>query len=202
MSAGKSITKCIAQLKIGGDDDAQRFIWDRYFLRLVELARRHLGESPRTSEDEEDVAICSLNSFFGRVEDAKFPLLRDRENLWPLLAKITSRKAINQRAKNLRQKRGGGQVRGESAFLYGEEAEGPGLEEHIEDDLTPQYLAEMNEECQHLLELLPEPAMREIARKKLEGYTNAEIAEKLDVTERTVERKLNRVRHVWSNQLN
>ena len=43
--------------------------------------------------------------------------------------------------------------------------------------------------------------LQTVARLKLEGHTNAEIAEKLDVVERTVERKLKRIRNRWSENL-
>src|SRR5262249_48825314 len=41
------------------------------------------------------------------------------------------------------------------------------------------------------------PMLRRIALRKLEGYTNKEIAGEIDATERTVERKLERIRARW-----
>jgi DNA-directed RNA polymerase specialized sigma24 family protein len=41
----------------------------------------------------------------------------------------------------------------------------------------------------------------EIARRRLEGYTNAEIAKEVDVIERTVERRIQLVRALWSDEL-
>ena len=122
MSDDHSITLWIADLKVQDDDQAQQEIWKRYFQRLIGLARFKLGDAPRRAKDEEDVAVSALNCFFAGVGDGKFPELRDRTNLWPLLAKITARKAINQRRDALRQKRGGGQVRGESLFINADDA--------------------------------------------------------------------------------
>ena len=45
--------------------------------------------------------------------------------------------------------------------------------------------------------MLKDPGLRQIALWKLEGYTNPEIAAKLDCTVRTVERKLERIRAYW-----
>ncbi len=45
--------------------------------------------------------------------------------------------------------------------------------------------------------MLNDPGLRQIAFWKLEGYTNEEIAEKLECTLRTVERKLERIRAYW-----
>ncbi|QDS99441.1 ECF-type sigma factor [Adhaeretor mobilis] len=201
MSSDHSITLWIANLKLQDDDQAQREIWERYFQRLVGLARFKLGNAPRRSADEEDVALSVLHCFFAGVSEGRFPELRDRTNLWPLLAKITSRKAINQRRHELRQKRGGGRVRGESVFLNAEDASMLGLAEVMADDLTPAYLATLEEERLRLFDALPDDVLRSVARKKLEGFQNAEIADELGVTERTVERKLNRIRNLWLSKI-
>lgn len=198
MSEEHSITLWIADLKVQENDLAQQEIWKRYFQRLVGLARFKLGDSPRRSEDEEDVAISALHCFFEGVGQGKFPELRDRTNLWPLLAKITSRKAINQRRDAMRLKRGGGQVRGESLFINANDASALGLGEILADDLTPAYLATLEEERLRLFASLPDEVLKTVALKKLEGFQNSEIAEELGVTERTVERKLNRIRNLWS----
>ncbi len=200
MSEEHSITLWIADLKVQDDDQAQQEIWKRYFQRLVGLARFKLGDSPRRAKDEEDVAVSALHCFFAGVGDGKFPELKDRTNLWPLLAKITARKAINQRRDALRQKRGGGQVRGESLFLNADDASALGLGDVIADDLTPAHLATLEEERVRLFASLPDEVLRTVALKKLEGFLNSEIAEELGVTERTVERKLNRIRNLWTQE--
>lgn len=188
----------IADLKVQDDDLAQQRIWDRYFKRLIGFARLKLGDAPRRLADEEDVAIGALHSFFDGARAGKFPELHDRTNLWPLLAKITARKAVNQRRHALRQKRGGGNVRGESVFLNAEESSALGLEAMLVDDLTPAHLADLEEQRQRLFDALPDETLREVARQKLAGFQNAEIAEQLGVAERTVERKLQRIRNLWS----
>src|SRR5262245_44885652 len=105
-----SVTRWIAELKVGDSDVAHQEIWKRYFQRLRALAGVKLGNAPRGAEDEEDVALSALRSFFSGLEDGRFPRLEDRHNLWSLLAKITACKAINQRNRQLALKRGGGAV--------------------------------------------------------------------------------------------
>lgn len=199
MSNDHSITLWIADLKVQEDDKAQQEIWNRYFQRLIGLARFKLGDAPRRAKDEEDVAVSALHCFFAGVGEGKFPELRDRTNLWPLLAKITARKAINQRRDALRQKRGGGQVRGESLFLNADDASALGLKDVMADDLTPAHLATLEEERSRLFRMLPDDLLRTVALKKLEGFQNAEIAQELGVSERTIERKLNRIRNIWAS---
>ncbi len=55
----------------------------------------------------------------------------------------------------------------------------------------------MNEALERRFQALREPELRLIAQKKLEGYTNQEIAQELKCTVRTVERKLERIRTYW-----
>src|SRR5262245_9951905 len=67
-----------------GDAAAAQPIWERYYERLVRLARRRLPTRIR-SADEEDVAQSAFHSFFRAVEQGRFPALADRDNLWAVL---------------------------------------------------------------------------------------------------------------------
>jgi len=206
MSADDSITQWIGQLKAGDPGAPARVIaeqelWNHYFHRLVGLARKLLRGAPQRVEDEEDVVLGALNSFFRGAEGGRFPDLRDRTDLWPLLVKITAHKAINQLERHQAQKRGGGKVRGESVFLNGgADSDIAGIEQIVGAEPTPEFAAAMAEHCQKLLAVLDDDSLREIARLKLEGYTNEEIAERLGIVERTVERRLNRIRRQWMEQ--
>jgi RNA polymerase sigma factor (sigma-70 family) len=62
---------------------------------------------------------------------------------------------------------------------------------------SPSFAAEIADEVRRLFDLLDDDTLRTVARLKLEGYTNPEIAELLDVSERTVSRKLERIRSEW-----
>jgi DNA-directed RNA polymerase specialized sigma24 family protein len=201
MSPDGSITRWIAELEFGQADEAQEELWRRYFRRLVALARIKLGETPRGAADEEDVAAAALNSFFRGVAGGQFPQLHDRHDLWPLLAKITSRKALDQRRYLLAEKRGGGRVRGDSVFAGPSDSIADWPATLLEAELSPDYLAVMSEECERLMAILTDDQMRLIARRRLEGYKNAEIAKELGIIERTVERRLQLIRSLWSEVL-
>lgn len=199
MNDDGSITRWIQDLHAGDEQDAQQQLFQRYFQRLVALARVRLKHAPRRMEDEEDVAVNALNSYFAGVRKDRFPLVSDRTSLWPLLAKITACKAINQRNRQLTQKRGGGKVRGESVFSSPDESEGRALD-FADHDPTPALSVEMSEQCKQLMDALEDDLLKDIASQKLEGYTNTEIADKLGVVERTVERKLKRIRSIWAEE--
>ena len=201
MSAEGSVTRWIAQLELSDADRAQEELWKRYFDQLVRLARTKLGNAPRRVADEEDVAVVALQSFFGGAREGRFPQLRDRSGLWPLLAKITSHKAIDQRRRWLAQKQGGGRAPIEMNDGIGEGPDNGWPAGLLEDELRPDFIVAINEECQRLMDQLPDDSMREITRLRLEGYTNAEIAEALGVVKRTVERKVGLIRDHWLTQM-
>ena len=51
-----------------------------------------------------------------------------------------------------------------------------------------------------MLALLGDPELRKVAVWKMEGYSNEEIASKLDCVPRTVERKLRMIRSLWEKE--
>jgi DNA-directed RNA polymerase specialized sigma24 family protein len=196
MSADGSITRWISELDLGRVSDAQEQLWKRYFRRLVGLARLKLGDTPRMVADEEDVAIAALDSFFEGKARGQYPALRNRNELWPLLAKITANKACDQRHFLAAQKRGGEQQqleqrRGSSDVFVG------WTDALIDTELQPDDLVQICEECDRLMGLLPDDDLRTIARRRLEGYKNSEIAQEIGVMERTIERRLHLIRSIW-----
>jgi DNA-directed RNA polymerase specialized sigma24 family protein len=157
------------------------------------LARSRLQAGRRAAVDEEDVALSAFDSFCRGAEAGRFPRLDDRDDLWHVLFVITERKAAGLARKEGREKRGGGRVvhasaLGPNADLLGRVA---GSEP------SPQFAAQMAEECQRLLSMLPDEKLQQLAVWKMEGFTNQEIAEKLAVSVPTVERKLARIRNLW-----
>lgn len=190
------VTVWIGQLA-DGDNEAAANIYEHYFEQIAHLARRRMGAAYRRVADEEDVAQSVMRNLFEGIASGRFQELSSRENLWRLLVVMTARKAINVVDKQRAQKRGGGNVRGES-ILQGEHEATPGFDRFQSPATAPDFLAELMEESRRQLEKLPDETLRQIARLKMEGYTNDEIAEQLGTTTRTIERKLQRIREVWS----
>jgi DNA-directed RNA polymerase specialized sigma24 family protein len=118
----------------------------------------------------------------------------NRDALWGLLAVITSRKISAQRRLLNRQKRGGGNIRGESGFAKFGDVGINGVESNQN---TPDVLAEVSESCTQLLSTLPDETMKKIVLLKFQGGTNGEVADQLNCTRRTIERKLERIRRIW-----
>jgi DNA-directed RNA polymerase specialized sigma24 family protein len=194
-----SVTHWVSLL-VAGESAAAQPLWERYFLRLVGLARARLQGTPRRAADEEDVALSAFDSFCRNAAAGRFPRLADRDNLWQVLVLVTARKAIDLYQHERRAKRGAGKVQGESA-LAGAGSEGDGLAAVVGDAPTPDFAAEVAEEYQRLLARLGDAELRDVAVWKMEGYGNAEIAARLGCVERTVERKLRVIRGIWEQEI-
>jgi DNA-directed RNA polymerase specialized sigma24 family protein len=195
MSSHGSVTHWLGQAQAGFPEAAER-LWERYFRRLVGLARLKLRGFPRGIADEEDVALSAFDSFYRGVQQGRFPKMADRDNLWKLLMVITARKAWKLKRDQGRQKRGGaGPGDQESPKLNNAD-----LEELIGREPSPEFAAQVADECHRLLEGLTDDVARSVALAKMEGYTNEEIAAKLDCVPRTVERKLRLIRDLWQKE--
>jgi DNA-directed RNA polymerase specialized sigma24 family protein len=191
-----SVTALIERLK-GGDHEAVRLLWQRYYPRLVALARRKLQGTPRRAADEEDAALSAFNGFCQRAEQGHFPDLKDRDGLWALLVILTAHKAADLVKHQHREKRGGGRVHGDSALRPADGDSVLGGFDGLEgSDPTPEEAALLAEEVESLLARLREPALRQVAVWKLEGYTNAEIAQRQGCSSPTVERRLALIRRL------
>jgi len=195
-----SVTIWLEQLK-AGDADAVRPLWQEYFARLVAVARGRLRTSARVVADEEDVALSAFDSFCRGVEGGRFPRLDDRDDLWQVLFVITTRKATSLTRREGREKRGGGRVVQASVLAGGEESAADVLGLVSAPEPTPAFAAQVADECRRLLAILVDGDLRQMAIWKMEGFTNEEIARKVDRSVPTVERKLARIRKLWEREV-
>lgn len=199
MTPTQSVTLWIEQLKVGDPAAAQR-LWEVYFQRMVDLARRKLEGSRRAAADEEDVALSAFKSFCLGAQSGRFPQLLDSDGLWPLLMAITANKSVDLIRGENRLKRGGGQ-----RVETGDPAAGlPSLADVLSKEPSPQFAAEMSDELERLLARLDavgDTDLRPIALLKLQGFTNAEIAEQTGCVTRTVIRKLQLIARLWEKDI-
>jgi DNA-directed RNA polymerase specialized sigma24 family protein len=198
MSPG-SVTAWIGQICAGDHDVAQQLL-QRYFQRLVALARQKLRGAPRGMADEEDVALSALDSFIRGAEQGRFPQLHDRGDLWYLLLVITERKAIDLVNHEKAQKRGEGKVRHEGS-LAGDSSDTAAFEHLAAPEPTPAMVAQFIDECRRLLDALEDETLRAVALAKMEGCTNKEIAQRIKRSVPTVERKLKFIRTIWKKEM-
>jgi RNA polymerase sigma-70 factor (ECF subfamily) len=170
-----------------GDQDAAAELFQRFAGRLAALAARRLGTLPGGKLDSEDVVLSAFKSFFRRHADGRLAP-EGWGGLWALLTKITLRKCGHQLAYLCAGRR---DVRRESALPQ------PDLSDPswhmVASDPTPSQAAVLAETVEQVAGGLKE-YHRDIFRLALAGNSAAEIAGQVDVTERTVQRVLKRVR--------
>lgn len=190
----KSITIWFEQLR-QGDADAAGKLWDRFFERLVAFARSRMSNVNRRVADEEDIAAGVMQALCDCADRGKLPTIESRDDLWRLLL-CWARHNISDHVRNDKLlKRGGGAVRGDSVF---EAADAAGFDQ-FEDSQVPaaDVLMELDEQFDKLMAGLPNDSLREIATLRMHGHTTHEIAKILEVSPRTIERKLNLIRRTW-----
>jgi DNA-directed RNA polymerase specialized sigma24 family protein len=184
MPSRGSISGWLLDLKQGREVAAQE-LWNRYFAQLMRVARHHLHGMGRDA-NEEDIALSALKSTLLGVQRDRFPDLTDRTGLWPLLVTITAHKASNEikRQRTKKRTRASEEPIANMQLLVGNEP-------------SPEFALQLAEAIESLVAALGDETLRTIAQRKLEGYNNEEIALQLDVSTRTVVRKLRRVQQEW-----
>ncbi len=168
-----------------GDSAAAQELWDRYFARLASVAQARLMSLSQDVSGE-DVALSALKSVMVGVRENRYPNLKDRSGLWPLLVTITARKSVSEQRRQLAQKR--------SRAM---ECRLEDIQDYIGVEPRPEFAVEVADELEHLFHALDDPTLCQIVEKKLGGCTNEEIAEEINCSVRTVIRKLKRIRQEW-----
>jgi RNA polymerase sigma factor (sigma-70 family) len=189
MSSSGSVTQWLDDLR-AGEPDAARKLWEKYFQRLVVLAQKRLRPLPGGAADGEDVALSAIDSCCRGAALGRFPRLNDRDDLWQILLVITQRKAIDLIQHEGREKRDWRKT--ESADVAGSPHAGLTAREP-----DPAFAAQVADEYRRLLGMLGDDELRLLAVRKMEGYTNEQIAEQMQCTLSRVERRLRLIRKEW-----
>jgi DNA-directed RNA polymerase specialized sigma24 family protein len=191
-----SVTRWLEPMR-AGDAEAVQALWERYFCRLVTLAQNRLRRTPRArlEADEEDAALSAFDSFIAGAAHGRFPRLDDRDDLWRLLVVITHRKA-NALVDRQRARKRGGDLH-QSPGARDDEAPDE-LARLVGHEPTPEFAAAVAEQFERRLDALQDDELRQIALWRMEGYERDEIADRLGCARRTVARRLELIRSIWS----
>lgn len=201
MSKSTNVSHWINLVKTGDSVAATR-IWQHYFDRLVRSVRGRLYGQNRAVSDEEDIVLSVFESFYNAAENGRFPDLSDRNDLWRLLLRMAARKVVDKRRHDLRQRRGG-TVRIHSLDHTDDNgAVNDGrIMEAIGDEPSPVMVLMMQESVEQLFSHLGVGQLQDLAGAKLEGYSNAELAQRFGCSERTIERRLHLIREKLQQEL-
>jgi RNA polymerase sigma-70 factor, ECF subfamily len=188
MTSHDSFAELMTRLR-DGDQTAAGEVFGRFIRRLVSLATSQFDSWIRLKVDVEGVVQSAFKSFFVGHGEGRFEGLADWDSLWSLLTVITLRKC-NRRHEYLRAEcRDPGREVERPDSPGGEE----GWWEAIDREPTPLEAAMLTEMVERLLNGL-DPPERAIVELSLQGYTTAEVADRLGRSERTVRRVRGRVR--------
>ena len=180
-----------------GDSVAAHQLWQHYYDRLVRAARKNLGAKSGRMVDEEDIAISVFESFYRAARNGRFPQLSGRDDLWRLLLRMSARKIIDRRRHESRQRRGGE----ERVVSLQDGSDDEAIIDVIGSEPSPELVLMMTESFELLMSHLGDGSLREIAVAKMEGYSNAELAQRFGCSERTIERRLHLIREKCQQQL-
>lgn len=184
-----SITAIFQRLR-SGDLDSANQLWDRFFPRLVGLARKVLAgrELPAGAEDAVQVAFFQ---FFRRVEQGDVNAQANRDDLWRLLSLMTAQIASKQRRTEVAWKRGGGKTIRENQLVDFDQ-----YVTNLDELLGSIHPPDCDMICEDLLAQL-DPDLREVALLRLAGYSNGDIKGLLGYPLRSIERRLQLIRAIW-----
>jgi hypothetical protein len=157
--------------------------------RLMSAAPPLLLTVPPSVPIEE---VSAFASFCRAAESQRFPQLANRDDLWRLLVMLTARKVWHRRRFEQTQKRGERAARSGNFEME--------VDEIVGREPTPEFAAEVADELQSRLARLKKDILVAIALRKLDGYTNDEIAGQLGCATSTVERRLRLIRMEWSEE--
>ena len=191
-------TKLIQELKQGDKDAADELI-RRYFYEVLKAADIRLKKTKQRLVQADDIAVSVFESLWRRAQASYFDDddLKDSDELFRLLCKMCTFKVNSYRRKEFAQKRGEGQVRGDSIWENDSQSKSPGINNVEGKQLSGEELLIFQEQHDELMRSLGNPELQQIAMMKLQNYRLSEIAAKFKVSDRTIKRRIADIREVW-----
>jgi RNA polymerase sigma-70 factor, ECF subfamily len=171
-----------------GDQSAARDVFQRFAQRLIALARSRLDARLQQKVGPEDIVQSAFKSFFVRQAAGQFDL-DNWDSLWSLLTTIALRKCglkIEHFRAACRD------VRREGQPLPDEDDSATSWQA-IAREPTPDEAAQLSDTIEALFAGL-DADDRRLVELSLQGHTNAEISAHTNLSERTVYRRLERIK--------
>jgi len=160
-----------------------------YLPKVIRLAEFKIAPGLRHRIEPEDLGGSVMRTVFRRKAEGRFHF-EDEESLWKQLVVITLRRVANKVRDAKAQKRGGGRAT-------------VTLDEMIttSESPDPSHAAELLEIVSKIGEQLDDVG-RCIFEMRMAGYDHAEIAAELKCSTKTIQRKVNLIKQLFSEILN
>ncbi len=165
-----------------GDDRAAEILFDRYAIRLVALVASRLNHRYRAAMDPTDIVQSAMGSFFDAAKHSRIEV-SGSVSLWRLLATFARRKMARSIERQTAIKRGGDQIRLSLDSIQPQDA---GDRHAGSEDDAFEFVSTLKAE-------LPEDLFV-VVEGILAGRTHRELAGSLGIDERTIRRRLVRIR--------
>jgi RNA polymerase sigma-70 factor (ECF subfamily) len=163
-------------------------VFERFAERLIELARARLGPRLRQKMDPDDIVQSVFKSFFRRQGAGQFDF-EGWGGLWGLLVTLTVRKC-GRRAEEFYAARR--DVRREVRPVGSLDGSMTPTDTPTNEP-TPEEAAILTELVEQLMSSLDQRG-REVLTLRLQGYSVAEIGDRIGRTQRTVQRTLEQIK--------
>lgn len=180
----------LLQLK-QGDSDSLAEVWKRFHDQLTLAAQARLESVPQSTADADDIVVSVFESVWRASKAGRLQSLQNCDELLWWLLKTVHRKSVDHVRRESAQKRSNGVPPGSLDET---------VIQPIDGSPSSEYLAILKEQYEQALNVLPDQLLRQIAVLRMEGYTNVEICELLDVAPATVTRKARRIRAIWDDE--
>jgi RNA polymerase sigma factor (sigma-70 family) len=181
---------------VAGDEHVMQEFWHEYAPSLERLAHSRMTPALQRRVGAEDVVQSVCRTFLRRAQQGEFKLAASES--WRLLCAITLTKVRQHARFHFRQKRGLdrevslGSGIGDTSAGHAE----PAAREHV----SPADALAFADQMSSLLGKLNDEE-RKIVEWKLEGLTHDEVAARLQCSERTIRRLLERIEQRWTREL-
>ncbi len=183
---------------LNGKSESVEVLWKTYFARIKSLISRRIGTSTRLVGHEEDIALSAFGSFVRRAAEGQFSDLKDNDELWKLLKTFAIRKTNDHFKYHMAEKRGG-KVWTTQQSSHDNETDNVERFQPIDPNNDPESMVDITDLFNHVLSVLPDEPSRDIVLLKLQGASVVAIAEMLNCSTRTVQRKLNHIESIWTD---
>jgi RNA polymerase sigma factor (sigma-70 family) len=197
-----TVTRWIRDFE-SGNPAAFQGIFDLYFPRIKRIAANKL-RGPGAEIDAEDVAAEVLSKMAENICGGRYQSrLANRHELWLLMLAMMRSLVIDLHRRRLSLKRGAGMVYVASDLQLVNDAGMPfDLVKFVDETSDHEAITMLHDSINYLItQRLQSQRTRDVAKLKLEGYSDEEISRRLGCSEKTVRRKTALIRSLWMKEL-